>query len=995
MPRRRFIVEVRPAPGVADREGASVLAAIREFGILSVSAARSARLYELAGPIDRDRAERAARELFADPIAETFEIEDEDTVREAVPGELTLTIVRRPGVMDPVVASARKALRDAGLWVDGLSIRTARRYRLAGAPAPAERETIERRVLANPVIEDAIEGERPLPPLPEPRPVRVERRTVPVTGGHGLAALEKANRELGLAFAPWELVAVARHFRELGRDPTDVELETIAQSWSEHCKHKTLGGAVRYRGPIPWRGGEPGEVRYQNLLGETIFQATKDLARGDFCLSVFADNAGVVAFDETRAVCMKVETHNHPSALEPYGGAGTGVGGVIRDILGTGLGAKPIAATDVFCFGPPDLPGDRVPPGALHPRQVLRGVVAGVRDYGNRMGVPTVSGGIFFDERYVANPVVYCGTVGLIPREHVSKAPRAGDAIVLVGGRTGRDGIHGATFSSQELHEESERTSSGAVQIGNPIEEKRVLDVLLAARDRGLLDAVTDCGAGGLSSAVGEMAEALGAEVRLERVPLKYEGLTPAEIWISEAQERMVLAVPPERLEALLALFAAEGVEATPIGRFTGDGRLRIFHGDLEVADLDLGFVHRGLPRIEREARWEPPAAAPAPAAAAPAGRHGGERTAADDILAILASWNVCSKEAVIRQYDHEVQGTSALKPLVGAREAGPGDAAVLAPVRGSRRGVAIGCGMNPRLGEIDPFRMAQAAVDEALRNVVATGADPDRAALLDNFAWGDAQIPDRLGSLVLAAEGAARAARALGTPFVSGKDSLNNEYRAADGRRLAIPPTLLISCLAIHPDVARAVTMDAKRPGSRIYLVGRTRAELGGSHLHLVRGLAGGEVPGTDLALARRTFRALHAAIHAGLVLACHDVAEGGVAVAAAEMALAGEVGIDLDVAAFAGSPGAAEAAAAGEEALLFSESCSRFLVEVAPERAPLFEAALADIPCAPIGRTTSRPRLAVLGREGTRPPLEVPLEALAASFRGPLARALDVLVA
>lgn len=951
--RRTFLIEIAPREGLPDPEGEEVARSLREFGLLSVDTVRASRLYEVEGALGVDECERAAREVFSDPIVERFEVREVRSPGPPLAAEpaprpplLTLTVLRRPGVMDPVVASALKALRDEGFGDRVSRVRTARRYRISGSLSPSERETAERRVLANPLIEDVLEGDLPLPPVVEPRPVRPARVEVP------LADLERRSREEGLALSPLEVEAIAAHYRAAGRSPTDVELETIAQTWSEHCKHKTVAGPVLYEGPLGDALAPRGVRRYGNLLRETIVRATRELERSDFCLSVFADNAGVVALDPALGVCMKVETHNHPSALEPYGGAGTGVGGVIRDILGTGLGAKPIANTDVFCFGPPDLPRERVPEGALHPLKVLRGVVAGVRDYGNRMGIPTVSGALFFDERYVGNPLVFCGTVGLIPRERIAKAPSAGDLVLVCGGRTGRDGIHGATFSSLELTHSSERRSSGAVQIGNPIEEKRLLDALMEARDRGLFRAVTDCGAGGLSSAVGEMAATIGAEVDLSAVPLKYEGLTPAEIWVSEAQERMVLAVPPERLEECLRVLAAEGVEGTVIGRFTGDARLRLLYGALEVGSLDLRFLHEGLPRAQSPARFEP-AAVPAPSPQdyaprpleppSPGSGLGGPPSSEPrhglydaDLLAILSSPNVCSKEWVIRQYDFEVQGTSAVKPLVGAAEDGPSDAAVLAPVRGAPKGIALSCGMNPLYGELDPFRMAQAAVDEALRNAVAVGADPERAALLDNFAWADTARPEELGSLVLAAEGASQAALALGAPFISGKDSLRNEFRTREGRRIAIPPTLLISCLAIHPDVGRAVTADLKGPGDLLYLIGRTGEELGGSHFHLVRGLRGGRVPAADLALARKTFRALHAAMRARLVLACHDLSEGGLAAAAAEMALAGRIGLALDLGPL-GFPA---------PVALFAESCSRFLVEVPEDAVPGFEAALAGVP-------------------------------------------------
>ncbi len=741
-----------------------------------------------------------------------------------------------------------------------------------------------------------------------------------------------------------------------------MELETIAQTWSEHCSHKTLAGRIAYR-------DETGERHFKNMLKETIFAATQKirdrLGADDWCVSVFEDNAGVVRFDDEFNVAFKVETHNHPSALEPYGGANTGVGGVIRDIMGTGLGAKPICSTDVFCFAPPDhsrhaprAVGTRsvpttLPPGVLDPRRVMRGVVEGVRDYGNRMGIPTVNGAVYFDERYLGNPLVYCGNVGLVPRDKSHKQAEPGDLIVAVGGRTGRDGIHGATFSSAELTSQSEHVSGGAVQIGNAIEEKKVLDVLLEARDRGLFNAVTDCGAGGFSSAVGEMGEKIGAEVHLDRAPLKYEGLSYTEIWISEAQERMVLAVPEPSWAELDELCRSEGVEATVIGRFVPSGRLHLYYGDNCVADLEMKFLHKGRPPVVRTAVYksrEPEEL----------GGFASRDTLNDDLLKILASPNVASKEWIVRQYDHEVQGGSVVKPLVGVANDGPSDAAVLRPVLNSRRGIVIACGMNPRYGDFDPYHMAASAIDEAVRNCVAVGADPSRIAILDNFCWGDCERPETLGGLVRAALACHDVSIAFGTPFISGKDSLNNEfsYRDASGERrtIVIPPSLLISAIGQVNDVSRCVTMDFKQAANPIYLIGETHDELGGSHFALVNNLQGGQVPTVEPASARVTFTALYRAISEGLVRACHDLSEGGLAVAAAEMAFAGELGARMDIASMP-----ANDRALSNVARLFSESNTRFLCEVEKEKAAAFEATMDGVPFARIGEVTSDTRLRI----------------------------------
>ncbi|MGA2035083.1 MAG: AIR synthase-related protein, partial [Thermoguttaceae bacterium] len=636
-----------------------------------------------------------------------------------------------------------------------------------------------------------------------------------------------------------------------------------------------------------------------------------------------------------------------------------------------------------------------LPPGVLHPRRVAKGVVAGVRDYGNRMGIPTVNGAIYFDPRYLGNPLVYCGNVGLIPRDKSSKQALPGDLAVAVGGRTGRDGIHGATFSSAELTSHSETVSGGAVQIGNAITEKMLLDVLLAARDRGLYHAVTDCGAGGFSSAVGEMGEKIGAEVWLDRVPLKYEGLSYTEIWISEAQERMVLAVPAENWEQLSALCASEGVEATVIGQFVPTGRLLLKYDEHVVADLAMAFLHDGRPPVLRQSVYTPPPVVPlvrrpgdCPDCRATIAHDRSENgtvpfiprdeDAAEILLRILGSPNVCSKEWVIRQYDHEVQGGSVVKPLVGAANDGPSDAAVLRPLLDSRRGLVLACGMNPCYGDLDTYWMAASAIDEALRNCVAVGADPQRIAILDNFCWGNTDRPETLGSLVRAALACYDVSTVLGTPFISGKDSLNNEFRPQGARDpIAIPPSLLISALGQVDDVSRCVTMDLKEPGNYLYQVGRTHDELGGSHFALVQSLTGGQVPRVDPPLARQTFLALHAAIRAGLVRACHDLSEGGLAVAAAEMAFAGALGARLSL---EHVPRAGDLDAM---VLLFSESNTRLLCEVPPVRAAAFEAALAGVPLGRIGVVTDRGRLEI---GNGRTILDVDINILKEAWQEPL---------
>ena len=931
-------VDIYPAAGQPDLAGARVTADAAELGLASDLHVTAAHGYLIQGPLDASQVERIARELLTDLVVERFVLgRPGDAVLSRPPnGAASLIhVLPKPGVMDPVAQSALAAIADFDLKAK--AVRTLRKFWVSNL-ADDQLKVLAARLLANDAIEQVVVGPLTIDALEIGSAYEFKLVTVPLREMDD-AALERLSREGQLFLKLLEMRTISDHFHSLGRDPTDAELETIAQTWSEHCSHKTLAGRIQYFGP-------QGELRwFENMLKETIFAATREIRRelgaDDWCVSVFKDNAGVVRFDDQYHLVFKVETHNHPSALEPYGGANTGIGGVIRDPLGTGLGARPVCNTDVFCFAPPDTPADALPPGVLHPKRVFKGVVAGVRDYGNRMGIPTVNGAIYFDPRYLGNPLVFCGTAGLLPVEKVYKAPRPGDHIVTVGGRTGRDGIHGATFSSAELTSESEKLSGGAVQIGNAITEKMLLDVVLVARDRGLYHAITDCGAGGFSSAVGEMGEEIGAEVWLDCIPLKYEGLSYTEMWISEAQERMVLAVPPESWDAFHTLCASEGVEATVIGRFEPTGSLVLKYHERQVAELSMAFLHGGRPPVVREAIYTPPPTVHLPL-------DEGFRDHTDTLLRILGSLNVASKEWVIRQYDHEVQGGSVIKPLVGVANDGPSDAAVLRPVLGSRRGIVLGCGMNPRYGDFDTYHMAASAIDEAVRNCVAVGADPRRIAILDNFCWGDTDRAETLGSLVRAALACHDVAVALGTPFISGKDSLNNEFRYTDAegkrRTIAIPPSLLISAIGQVADAARCVTMDLKEPGNFLYVVGATHDELGGSHFTLVEGLAGGAVPRVDAALARKTFAALHSAIDAGLVRACHDLSEGGLAAAAAEMALAGGLGANIDLTLLpmveTRPLDTAPDVILLDTVLLFSESNSRFLCEVRPEVADRFEA-------------------------------------------------------
>lgn len=948
-------IEVFTKEDFPDSIGNEIASEVAHAGITSVDEIRVVQVYLVEGDLSGEDIRRICSELLIDGLTQDYicvngSSEQPANIQE---GKIklgkkwqnnnvhTIEVTRKRGVMDPVESTVIKGIKDLGLSAG--SIKTAKRFLIAGLLTIDQLETIANKVLANKIIEDVFidrdnlfyEGKN------ETVDYVFHRQTLDILDADDeqlLAVSERGQMYLTVA----EMKAVQKYFATLGRKPTDVELETVAQTWSEHCMHKTFKGVIDYNGE-----------HIDNLLANTIVKATSELNKS-WCVSVFKDNAGIIEFDEDYNICFKVETHNHPSAIEPYGGANTGIGGVIRDTLGTGLGAKPILNTDVFCFGPLDMKQEMIPEGVLHPKRIFKGVVSGVRDYGNRMGIPTANGAIFFDERYTGNPLVYCGNVGLIAKDKCEKKSYKGDLILLVGGRTGRDGIHGATFSSVELTHQSEVISGGAVQIGDPIMERKVTDALLIALDRGLYNNITDCGAGGLSSAVGEMGELLGAVVDLEKVPLKYEGLSYSEIWISEAQERMVLSVSPENREEIREVFEREDVEATFIGEFTGDKRLHLKYKGETVADIEMAFLHDGLPRITRKATWH------LPSHKEPEIKE--KRDYGEDLKKILSSWNVCSKEWVIRQYDHEVQGGSVLKPLLGVDNDGPGDACIVRPVLSSNKGIIVSNGMNPKYGDIDPYHMASSAIDEALRQVVSVGGSPERVALLDNFSWGNTNKPECLGGLVRAARGCYDTALYYGTPFISGKDSLNNEFTVG-GKTVSIPPTLLISAICIMPDVTRAISMDVKSPENLIYILGMTKNELGGSHYYYTHGFIGNSVPKVDMEIAKRTMDLLANATEKGLVRSCHDCSEGGLAVAAAEMSFAGGYGMELDL-----SQVPIEKGIVRDDVILFAESNTRFVVEVQQQQQREFEAVIKDISYGCIGKVLENDMFTVLSLSGEK---------------------------
>lgn len=904
-------VRVSIRPGLPDPQGRQLLNEIKtSLGLRTVTQVRTARLFRFEG-IGEDQAAMLAERLLCEGIVEFYRV-NAPVITDT---PWLIEVAYKPGVMNPEAISLQKAACDLG--VTGLiAADSSWEYAFYGEGiSPNDIRLITQRLLVNPTIQQVMHA-RPetLVISGEAAPTEV----IPLRAMSDGELLAVSRDRLFLTLE--EMRHIQAYFRNLGRDPTDCELETLAQTWSEHCAHKTFKARLLVNG-----------VERPPLL-ERLQAATRQLNH-PLVLSAFEDNSGVMAFYEGWAVCGKVETHNSPSAIEPYGGAATGSGGVFRDIMGTGQGAKVVASTDMFCFAPPDLPDASVPAGCLHPRYLLRRVVAGVRDYGNRMGIPTNNGSVHFHPDFRAKPTVIVGAYGLIPAARSRKGwPVPGDLVVVIGGRTGRDGIHGATFSSAPMTERTWVVNAQAVQIGHPIEEKRVADVILAARDKGLIRAVTDCGAGGFASAVGEMGARTGARIALDRAPLKYTGLAPWEILLSESQERMVLAIAPSHLDSFLEICRRYNVEATVLGEFTDDGRFTATFNNVTVLDLPMEFLHHGRPQRVLEATWEPPL--PVTADCGPPDNW------VETYARVLGHLNVCSKESIVRVYDHGVQGSNALPPYGGVKGNGPNDAVVLTPILGKTYGLVIGHGLNPVLNLVDPYWGGLWAATEAVANVVAVGGNPDETVLIDNFIW-PAPEPDTLGQLSRAVDACVAFSLTLGMPFISGKDSLSSTYHGADGKVIRIPPVLCVSAFGRISDVQKTVSTDFKETASPIYLVGARREhELGGSVYYEVRNVSGNDIPKVDLNALPGVFRAVYSAIREGAVLACHDISEGGLAATLAEMCFGGETGATIEI------PDHASPAA-----FLFNETPGCFLVEVRDEAA--FLKAAAGIPVLRIGQT------------------------------------------
>ena len=964
-------IEVITKEGVRDPAGEATKQEIHEALGLSVDAVRVVDVYSIDAELSPEELDLVRTELLTDPVIQ------ESSSGKPLARDFTwlIEVGYRPGVTDNMGRTAAEGIADTigRPLASGETVYTSSQYAIKGELTREQVKMICSRLLANELIQrwNIVSREEmvklgvvgllnlPLVQLGEVPPVKeydlnVDDATLMEISAQGVLALDLREMRAISSYYKQDWVRAEREKMGLPLNPTDAELESLAQTWSEHCKHKIFNARIRYT--------DEASVQHviDSLFNTYIRRSTEEISgRVDWLLSVFHDNAGVIKFDDDWSLVMKAETHNTPSALDPYGGAITGIVGVNRDPLGTGMGSKLIFNTDTFCFAPPDY-SKPLPPPLLHPRRIMKGVHRGVRDGANQSGVPDMNGAIVFDERYAGKPLVFCGTGGIMPAEvagHPSheKTANPGDLIVMVGGRIGKDGIHGATFSSEELHESS---PAGAVQIGDPITQKKMVDFLLEARDAGLYTCITDNGAGGLSCSVGEMARYCGGcELRLDSAPLKYPGLAPWEILLSEAQERMTLAVAPEKVDLFLELAKCRSVEATVLGTFTESGRFHVLHGGKTIAYLSMDFLHEGVPKMELDAEWEPPSH--------PGPDFADSADLTDDLKIVLGRLNVCSKESLVRQYDHEVQGGSVLKPFVGVANDGPGDASIARPVLGSDRGVVIACGICPKYSDIDTYHMMACAIDEAVRNAICVGAKIGHIAGLDNFCWPDPvqseKTPDgkhKLAQLVRACQALYDYCTAYDLPCISGKDSMKNDFKVGD-TKISVPPTVLFSVIGVIEDVKKAVSMDAKRAGDTVYVVGETRDELGAGEYLAEKGYIGNNVPKVDAAVARSTYEALSAAIEQGLVSSCHDVSDGGLGVALAETSFAGGLGMEIDL-------GNVPAALDRNDTVLFSETQSRFVVTVSPDKTEAFEAAMEGCAFAPIGKVTEQEDFKVTGLDG-----------------------------
>jgi len=950
-------IEIKNRKGFKDGKAEKTRKLILEDARVNLDNLEIVNCYNIFAELNDDELKTIEKELFCDRVFQ--ESASSFHFAKITDYSIMIEVSYKSGVTDNVGRTASKGIGDIlKRKIDESMVRGSTIYFLTGNISKDIAKNIAEKVLCNSLIEEyyiftkseIIGGSEVVYSKPE-----ISSIVKPYFNAINLnitdTELMKISDKNALYMSLEEMKAVRDYYRRqdiidyrrsigLPSSPTDVELEMLAQTWSEHCKHKIFAAEIQYT-----ENGKTDTIHslFKTFIRDSAFAISE--TRDDL-LSLFTDNAGVVKFNDEWAYCVKAETHNSPSALDPYGGAMTGIVGVNRDIIGTGIGAYPIFNTDIFCFGDPFTDESDVPAGLLHPKRIFRGVHRGVKDGGNESGIPTVNGSIVFDKSYLGKPLVFCGTGGILPlkingKESYKKYHKPGDLIVMVGGRIGKDGIHGATFSSAHLSETSPTT---AVQIGDPITQKKMLDFIIEARDRGLYSSLTDNGAGGLSSSIGEMATFTGGAVlELDKCPLKYNGLRPWEILVSEAQERMSIAVPKDSIEKFLNLSSKHGVESTVIGEFTDNGFFKATYNDETVCQLEMDFLHDGVPKMTLEAVWTPPEQ-----------KHIDISTdsISDDIINILKRPNIASKESWVRCYDHEVQARTVNKPFTGKKCDGPSDGAVLKMFPDSYEGLVVTHGIVPRYSRIDAYQMAANAIDEAYRQAIILGANPDKIVGLDNFCWPDPiqseYTPDgkyKLAQLVQTCKAVYDLTTAYSCPCISGKDSMKNDYKRGD-IKISVDPTLLFTVTGKTDDIRLMSSSYFKKTDDLIYLIGETRQELGCSEYALMKGVTGGVVPTVNPYNAMISYRQIHESLQEKIIRSAHDLSDGGLAVALCESAFSGETGVIVSLDPISDDLSPIEK--------LFSESPSRILVSIDPDDEKRFIEIFKGTALAKLGRVT-----------------------------------------
>ena len=912
---------------------------------------RTARVYRLEG-ISEEEARTLAEKLLVDPVTQEGTVNDSEIFET----QTVVDIGYKPGVMDPVEDSLLKGARDLG--IAPTSVATSTEYGFFGTSTPDDIESLVSGFLMNQTVEQIIQ-EKPETLVHEATPETTKKVPLRKATDEELMDLSKDK----LFLDQTEMRVIQNHFETLNREPTDVELETIAARQSEHCGHKTFHAEVIVDGKL--------KAPFINRIKEK----SKKFFKNGFVRSAFNDNAGVIEAYDGYTFNAKVETHNSPSAIEPYGGAMTGSGGVFRDIAGTGKGFKNIISTFMYCFAPRDTADADLPPGTLRPDYIERRVIKGVGDYGNRMGIPTGNGSAHYHPDFRAKPTVMVGAYGIAPEEYAEQGkPQVGDLVVVIGGRTGRDGIHGATFSSGEMTDRTQEVNSSAVQIGNAIEEKRMFDALIEARDADLIRAITDCGAAGFCSAIGELGEEIGVTVDISKAPLKYSGLTPWEIWISESQERMVSAIAPEDAEKFMEICKRYNVESTVLGKFDGSHTLTLNYGEENVAELDYEFLINGFPQRQMEAYWESrPVEEIKPEAPAD------EQEWIDRLKAVLSHGNVCSKEEIFRSYDHGVQGGNIVPPYGGHYQSTPNDALVIRPILDKEWGIVQSHGMNPVLNNYDPYKGTVWAIADATSKFVSAGGNLEEAAAVGNYVW---PFPDKraMGSLDMSVDAVVDMMEALELPVISGKDSLSSTYRGSDGEVIEIPPVYTMSVFGRIPNVEKTMTADIKKPGgSALYLVGQPSGGMAGSVYYDVVGGSTNEFPEVDVDMLPKTLHQMRNAIASGKILASHSISEGGLLATVAEMSFGSNSGAQILV-----------SKDVDPEKFLFSATAGCFVVEVDDETTleELFE----GVPIKEIGLTLREPQMLVHhGKIESGKLFKASMEDLKYAWQRPLLEALS----